>query len=103
LAAAAWKVRRDTAQHDRLATTGLYAHVRHPQYTGFIMIMFGFLLQWPTIVTLAMFPILVAMYVRLARGEEAEVAAVFGEAYRRYAAATPGFIPRLRTRRVRTA
>jgi protein-S-isoprenylcysteine O-methyltransferase Ste14 len=44
--------------------------VRHPQYVGFILVMFGFLLQWPTLLTLAMFPVLVWMYVRLARQEE---------------------------------
>lgn len=55
--------------------------------------MLGFLLQWPTLVTLAMFPILVVMYLRLARREESEVAAQFGDAYARCRAATPGFIP----------
>jgi protein-S-isoprenylcysteine O-methyltransferase Ste14 len=62
---------------------------------GFILIMLGFLVQWPTILTLAMFPILVWMYVRLARREEREVQAEFGETYAHYAAATPAFIPRL--------
>jgi protein-S-isoprenylcysteine O-methyltransferase Ste14 len=69
--------------------------VRHPQYVGFVSIMFGFLLQWPTLVTLIMFPILVYMYARLARREEREVAAEFGEEYARYASETPAFFPRL--------
>jgi protein-S-isoprenylcysteine O-methyltransferase Ste14 len=56
--------------------------------------MFGFLLQWPTVLTLAMFPVLTWMYVRLARREEQEVRAEFGEQYARYAAQTPAFIPR---------
>ncbi len=55
--------------------------------------MFG--LQWPTILTLAMFPVLVFMYVRLARTEEREALAEFGDAYRRYMAEVPGFIPRI--------
>jgi protein-S-isoprenylcysteine O-methyltransferase Ste14 len=55
--------------------------------------MFGFLLQWPTLVTLLMFPILVIMYVRLAHREEREALAEFGEAYTRYAATTPAFFP----------
>lgn len=82
-------------QADELATTGPYAHVRHPQYVGFVLIMPGFLVQWPTVLTLAMFPILVWMYVRLARREEREVRAELGETYARYAAATPAFVPRL--------
>ena len=68
--------------------------MRHPQYGGFILIMLGFLFRWPTLVTLILFPILATMYVRLARREEREVAAEFGEAYRRYAAVTPAFLPR---------
>ncbi len=58
------------------------------------------LLQWPTLLTLLMFPILVVMYVRLAGREEREVQAEFGEAYARYAASTPAFFPRLRRRPV---
>jgi methanethiol S-methyltransferase len=59
---------RAQKQH-RLATTGAYSRIRHPQYVAFIAIMFGFLLQWPTLLTLAMFPVLVAMYVHLAHSE----------------------------------
>ena len=57
--------------------------------------MLGFLLQWPTLVTLVMFPVLVIMYVRLAIREEVEVRATFGAEWARYAARTPRFIPRL--------
>ena len=92
--ASAWDVLYKAQREGQLATTGPYAQVRHPQYGGFILIMSGFLLQWPTLLTLVMFPILVTMYVRLARREEREVQAAFGEAYRRYAATTPAFVPR---------
>jgi protein-S-isoprenylcysteine O-methyltransferase Ste14 len=91
----AWSVLYEAQKRRALATTGPYAFVRHPQYVGFIMVMFGFLLQWPTILTLLMFPVLVWMYVRLARDEEREAITEFGDAYRRYAAKVPGFIPRL--------
>lgn len=94
LLAAAWKVLYAAQQTHTLAMSGPYARIRHPQYVAFIMIMFGFLLQWPTILTLLMFPVLVYMYVRLARREEQEVAKEFGEAYARYAARTPAFLPR---------
>lgn len=94
LLAAAWKVLYAAQQTHTLAARGPYARIRHPQYAAFIMIMFGFLLQWPTILTLFMFPVLVFMYARLARREEAEVRAEFGDEYARYAANTPAFIPR---------
>lgn len=94
LLAAAWNVLYQAQREHRLATTGPYARMRHPQYAGFVLIMFGFLLQWPTLVTLVMFPILVFMYAHLAKREEREVTAEFGETYARYAARTPRFIPR---------
>ena len=99
LISAAWRRLHDAAGAGRLATGGAYAWVRHPQYDGFLLVMIGFLLQWPTIPTLLMFPILAAVYVRLARSEEREVAARFGDGWAAYAARTPRFLPRLgRTR-----
>jgi protein-S-isoprenylcysteine O-methyltransferase Ste14 len=95
LIAAAWRVLYDAQQTRSLATTGPYRYVRHPQYVGFILVMFGFLVQWPTILTLAMFPVLTVMYVRLARTEEQGARAAFGDAYDRYAAEVPGFVPKL--------
>ena len=96
LLAAAWKALYEAQRTHTLAVTGPYARLRHPQYVGFIVILLGFLWQWPTLLTLLMFPILVTMYVRLAHREEREVLAEFGEAYARYAATTPAFFPRLR-------
>lgn len=93
LLSAAWDVLYKAQRSHTLAVAGPYAAIRHPQYVGFILIMFGFLLQWPTILTLLMFPVLVWMYVGLARREEREVRAEFGEEYARYAATTPGFFP----------
>jgi hypothetical protein len=79
-----------------LATTGAYGRLRHPQYMGLILIMVGFLLQWPTLATLIMFPVLVVVYRRLALREERDVRAAFGAAYDTYAAATPRFLPHVR-------
>lgn len=94
---AGWKVLFTAIRAGELATTGPYARVRHPQYLGFIAIMVGFLLQWPTLATLVMFPILVLLYRRLAIREEREVAERFGEAWERYAAQTGRLLPRLRS------
>ncbi|HEV8680753.1 MAG TPA: isoprenylcysteine carboxylmethyltransferase family protein, partial [Stellaceae bacterium] len=95
LISAGWKILYEAQRRRGLATAGVYSYVRHPQYDGFILVMFGFLLQWPTLLTLAMFPILVFMYVRLARGEEGEALTAFGDAYRRYRLKVPAFFPRL--------
>lgn len=88
----AWPVLWKAQREHRLATTGPYGRIRHPQYVGF-------LLQWPTLLTLAMFPILALAYRRLARSEERDVRPEFGVDYDAYAAATPRFIPRLVRRR----
>jgi protein-S-isoprenylcysteine O-methyltransferase Ste14 len=78
---------------DRLVMTGLYRWLRHPQYAGLILIIVAFNLMWPTLPTLVMGPILVAVYVWLARREDRELAARFGEAFQAYAASTPAFLP----------
>ena len=95
LLSAAWRVLYQAQKEHRLAVTGPYAHVRHPQYIGFIAIMLGFLLQWPTILTVVMFPLLVFMYVRLALVEERDARREFADAYDRYAAMTPRWVPHL--------
>ncbi len=95
LLASAWKVLYAAQREHRLATAGVYAKVRHPQYDAFVLIMFGFLLQWPTLLTLVMFPVLVWMYVRLARREEQEAAEEFGDAYIQYVRKTAAFFPQM--------
>lgn len=93
--AKAWSVLHEAQKNHRLATTGLYAYARHPQYVAFILIMLGFLLQWPTLLTAMMFPILVLVYTRLARREEKEAITEFGQEYIQYALNTPAFLPHL--------
>ena len=96
----AWPVLWKAQREHRLAMTGPYGRIRHPQYVGFLLIMAGFLLQWPTLLTAAMFPILALAYSRLARSEERDVRAEFGADYDAHAAATPRFIPHLREKRL---
>lgn len=96
--ARAWPVLWRAQREHRLATSGPYGAVRHPQYVGFLLIMAGFLLQWPTLLTLAMYPVLALAYVRLARAEERELGAAFGAEYEAYAARTPRFVPRIGAR-----
>lgn len=97
LTAAAWRVLYQAQKTCTLAMSGAYARIRHPQYVGFVLVLTGFLLQWPTLLTLAMYPVLVYMYVRLAKREEQEAHATFGAEYERYARHVPAFIPRVGT------
>ena len=76
-----------------LVTDGIYAYVRHPQYTGLCLLIIAFLIQWPTILTVVMAPILLLAYVRLANNEEQRVRAEFGDTYDDYAHKLPAFFP----------
>ena len=96
LLSAAWRILYQAQKTGTLAISGPYAHVRHPQYVGFILIMIGFLFQWPTLLTLAMFPVLVLMYWRLALHEEHAVEAELGQTYHAYASRVPRFFPHIR-------
>ena len=95
LLATAWDVLFQAQRCNVLAKTGPYARIRHPQYVAFVLILLGFLLQWPTLLTLVMFPILLVMYARLAVTEEAEMRKRFGAEFEVYAARTPRFLPSL--------
>ncbi len=83
---------------DALVTDGIYAHVRHPQYLGIFLVTSGFLLQWITIPTAIMFPILVWMYYRLAKREERDMESSFGIDYLNYKSRVPMFLPALHAR-----
>ena len=96
LLSASWNVLYHAQQRNALAKAGPYALIRHPQYIAFVLILVGFLLQWPTLLTLVMFPILVVMYARLAITEEKEMRKRFGAEFEAYATRTPRFLPSLR-------
>lgn len=84
LIASAWEILYKAQKKEVLATTGIYKYVRHPQYAGFIIIIIGFLLQWPTLITLIMAPILIIRYFILAKQEEREMEKKFGKTYLNY-------------------
>lgn len=96
LLAGAWQVLYTAQRSHTVARTGAYSRIRHPQYVAFLLIMFGFLLQWPTLLTLIMFPVLALAYARLAKSEERDMLSQFGDEYQIYRDQTPAFIPRVR-------
>jgi protein-S-isoprenylcysteine O-methyltransferase Ste14 len=77
-----------------LVTDGIYATIRHPQYAGLFLAILGSLIWWPSVITILMAPVLLWSYDRLAKREERELEAQFGEAYRRYRERVPAFVPR---------
>lgn len=81
------------AKTEDLVTTGIYAYIRHPQYTGIILAALGTFVHWPTLPTLLMLPILIAAYYKLAEKEEREMESKFGQAYREYQERVPRFWP----------
>lgn len=98
LVAGAWRVLFAAQRGGDLATAGAYSRIRHPQYAGLLLVMVGFLVQWPTIPTLLMFPVLAVSYRRLAIREERDAREQFGKRWDAYAEATPRMLPRLRRR-----
>src|SRR3989344_8849325 len=92
LIANSWGVLYKSQRKHAIASLGPYSYIRHPQYVGFVIIMFGFLLQWPTILTLVMFPIHLIMYYKLAKTEEREAIKIYGYKYKEYMKKTPAFI-----------
>lgn len=76
-----------------LVVDGIYRYMRHPQYAGLFLLIVGALVQWPTIPTVIMGPVLMVMYYRLALREERDLAAAFGDEYTLYRERTPRFLP----------
>lgn len=90
-----WRQVHRAHREDRLVTDGLYAFVRHPQYTGLFIALFGEgVVHWPTLFSVGLFPVIVGVYTWLARREEQQVLARFGDAYRAYERRVPMFLPR---------
>jgi protein-S-isoprenylcysteine O-methyltransferase Ste14 len=83
----------------KLVTTGIYRYVRHPQYLGFLVITFGMNIWWLTLIMLALWPVVVIVYYRLAKTEEKEAEERFGEEYLEYKRRVPGWIPRIRRKK----
>jgi protein-S-isoprenylcysteine O-methyltransferase Ste14 len=80
---------------DGLVTDGIYKFIRHPQYTGIFLFTLGWLIHWPSVITLILWPILTLSYIWLALQEEKDLTASYGEAYLEYARKTKRFIPYL--------
>lgn len=90
-----WRQIHKARKEGKLVTSGLYAHIRHPQYAGFLLVTLGLNVQWLTIITSALWPILAFLYYRLAKSEDKDMEEQFGEEFRKYKQEIPAFIPRL--------
>lgn len=96
LIANAWDILYKAKKENKLATEGVYHYIRHPQYLGFILIIFGFLIQWPTFITLLMAPILIVRYIHLGKKEEKVMLNKFDGQYAIYKKVTTGYLPSLK-------
>lgn len=95
LVADGWRRIHQARKEERLVTEGVYSRMRHPQYTGLFIIVYGEgIVHWPTIVSVAAFPVIVLAYTLLARKEERQMVEKFGDEYREYQKQVPMFIPR---------
>lgn len=79
-----------------LVTHGLYGLVRHPQYSGLILVTTGWIIMWPTLLTLIMYPFIIRAYARLAAREDGELRERFGPTFERYREQVPTLWPRRR-------
>jgi protein-S-isoprenylcysteine O-methyltransferase Ste14 len=93
---------RSVYRSEGIAIKGPYRFMRHPQYLGFFLITGGWLIHWPTVPTMIMWPILLFLYYNLAKKEEKEMHKRFGEKYEQYKQSVPMFIPTLHPYRVMT-
>lgn len=96
LLSVAWPVLHAAQRAHKVAQVGVYARIRHPQYVGFVLIMTGFLVQWPTLITLVLYPVMLIMYWRLSVQEERDSLSKFGTEYEHYRDRVPAIIPSLR-------
>lgn len=91
---AGWREVYRASAKRRIATGGPYALMRHPQYTGIFLALFGEgVVHWPTLFSLTAVSIIVPAYVLLARKEELEMIKRFGSKYRTYQRGVPMFLP----------
>ena len=90
-----WRLVYRAQQEDKLVTEGIYRYMRHPQYTGIFLALFGQLIHWPTLPTIVFFPVIVCLYYRLARKEEKDMLEKFGREYEIYMQQVPPFFPTL--------
>ncbi len=82
------------AKEDKLVTDGIYSYLRHPQYSGLFLVTLGFIIQWPSLTMLVMWPVLTFAYYKLAKREEKDLAARFQHEFLKYKKEVPAFFPK---------
>jgi len=90
-----WRQVYQARKENKLVTSGLYSLVRHPQYTGLFIALFGEgVVHWPTLFSVGLLPIIIFVYYRLSIREEQSVIEQFGDEYLQYQKQVPMFVPR---------
>jgi protein-S-isoprenylcysteine O-methyltransferase Ste14 len=81
--------------HDRLVTTGIRAHVRHPVYLGHLCEMLAWSVGTGLVVCCLLTAFAVVTGAVMIRMEDAELEKRFGEEYRQYRLGVPAVLPRI--------
>jgi protein-S-isoprenylcysteine O-methyltransferase Ste14 len=85
---------RPNHPHDRLVTTGIRAHVRHPVYLGHLCEMLAWSIGTGLVVCWLLVGFAIATGAVMIHMEDAELEKRFGEAFQRYRLAVPAILPK---------
>ncbi|MFH1253427.1 MAG: methyltransferase [Candidatus Uhrbacteria bacterium] len=96
----AWQVHcqaiRNAAEIDKIISIGIYARMRHPMYSGDIILAWGFFICFPYTAVLVGIMWLSFVLIFWAKLEEKALLKKFGNEYVKYQSQTPMFIPRFK-------
>jgi len=79
---------------DELIAEGILAHVRNPMYLGVLLIYLAFIFLSISLISIALWIVIIVIYDKLATFEEKQLEKLFGEKYLKYKKKVPKWIPR---------
>ncbi len=93
------QARNETMTDEKLQTRGILQYVRHPIYTGTLLLIVGFWLFSPTLANLIS-TVCIMLYTLIGmRLEETKLITAFGDTYRQYKNRVPALVPSWRALR----
>jgi protein-S-isoprenylcysteine O-methyltransferase Ste14 len=77
-----------------LVTIGIFAHVRHPMYLGYILAYLGCIVGTMSLLSIIPWLLITHLYTKMANYEEQKLEQKFGKEYLEYRRKVPKWIPR---------